>query len=72
MASIRNPGRPGFAITEIDGEGGHVYRRVRVGSHGRQHAEDSGDHRYLVGANADAFHSVDVGRGPLLEDCDFS
>ena len=58
---------PGFAITEIDGGGGHVYRRVRVGSHG----QPSGD-RYLVGANADAFHSVDVEHGPLLEGCDFS
>ena len=56
---------PGFAITEIDGEGGHTYRRVRIGSHG--HAGG-----YLIGANADAFHSVDVGRGPILEDCDFS
>jgi len=56
---------PGFAITEIDGEGGHAYRRVRIGSHGRAGG-------YLVGANADAFHSVDVGHGPLLEDCDFS
>jgi hypothetical protein len=61
---------PGFAITEIDGGGGHTYRRVRVGSHGR--AGHAGGEGYLVGANADAFHSADVAAGPLLEGCDFS
>ena len=60
---------PGFAVTEIDGPGGHAYRRVRIGSHG---AQPAGSWPLLVGANADALHSVDVEAGPLVEACDFS
>ena len=62
---------PGFAITEIDGEGGHRYERVRIGSHGTGMQPSSGQ-PLLVGANADALHSVDVAHGPTLVGCDFS
>ncbi len=34
--------------------------------------ESDGRGFYSAGANADAFHSVDVAAGPLLEECDFS
>ena len=61
----------GFAITEIDGAGGHRYHRVRIGSHGAGMQPSSGQ-PLLVGANADALHSVDVEIGPELVDCDFS
>ena len=70
LADVAILSAPGFAITEIDGAGGHTYTRVRVGSHGAQAA--GSEQPRLVGANADAFHSVDVAHGPLLDSCDFS
>ncbi len=50
-----------MAVQEMDGAGGHVYRRLQiVPRNGR-----------LISSNADAFHSSDLDRGPLLEDCHF-
>ena len=69
LADVTILSAPGFAVTEIDGPGGHAYRRVRIGSHG---AQPAGSWPLLVGANADALHSVDVATGPLVEACDFS
>ena len=43
---------------ELDGEGGHTYRRVKVARRDGQ----------LIASNADCFHSIDVARGPLLVD----
>ena len=56
----------GFAIVELDGACGHTYRRVRLIR--MQGEEDP----LLIASNADAFHSNDCGRGPLIEDCELS
>lgn len=50
-----------MAVQEMDGGGGHVYRRLQiVPRNGR-----------LISSNADAFHSSDLDQGPTLEDCHF-
>ena len=51
-----------FAITELDGACGHVYRRVKV-------VRRNG---YLIASNRDVFHSIDCQTGPLIEDSEFS
>jgi hypothetical protein len=50
-----------MAVQEMDGAGGHTYRRLQiVPRNGR-----------LISSNADAFHSSDTDKGPLLEECHF-
>jgi hypothetical protein len=51
-----------FAITELDGECGHVYRRIKVVRRGG----------YNIASNRDVFHSIDCQSGPLIEDSEFS
>jgi hypothetical protein len=48
----------GLNFYELDGEGGHTYRRIRYVRRDGQ----------LIASNADAFHSIDVAKGPTLED----
>ena len=48
----------GLNFYELDGEGGHIYRRI-------QYKRRDGQ---LIASNADAFHSIDVAVGPTLED----
>jgi hypothetical protein len=55
----------GFAIVELDGECGHVYRRVRL-------IRRPGDDPLLIASNADGFHSSDCAKGPLIEDSELS
>jgi len=55
---------PGFAIAEFVGAGGHTYRRVKV-------IRRPGTRRLSVSA-ADLFHSNLVGKGPVIEECEFA
>lgn len=48
----------GLNFYELDGEGAHTYRRIHNARRDWQ----------LISSNADAFHSIDVSVGPLLED----
>jgi hypothetical protein len=48
----------GLNFYELDGDGGHVYRRIKV-------TRAPG---YMIGSNADCFHSIDVGTGPTIID----
>jgi hypothetical protein len=48
----------GLNFYELDGDGGHVYRRIKV-------TRAPG---YMIGSNADCFHSIDVGVGPSIVD----
>lgn len=57
-------GAPGFGIHEREGAGGNAYRRCRI-------IRAPGTCR-LLAANADMFHSYDMGQGPLIEGCEFS
>ena len=52
----------GLNFYELDGEGGHTYRRIK-------NARRDGQ---LISSNADAFHSIDVAVGPLLEDSELA
>jgi hypothetical protein len=52
----------GLNLYELDGEGGHTYRRV---ANKRRDGQ-------LISSNADCFHSIDVGVGPLLEDSELA
>ena len=45
-----------MAIYEVDGEGANVYDSITI-------APSPG---YLIGSNADGFHSTDVAQGPAL------
>ena len=47
---------------ELDGDGGHTYRRINV----------TRAHGYMIGSNADGFHSIDVGTGPTIVDSEIS
>ena len=49
-------GGVGQAIYEVDGEGGNVFNNITI-------APSEG---YLIGSNADGFHSTDVATGPTL------
>ncbi len=53
-----------FGITESGGDGGNIYRRVKI-------VRRPGTQRMLV-SNADTFHSISVKNGPLIEQCEFS
>lgn len=55
---------PGFAIWEVEGEGGNHYSRCRI-------MRKPGTTRLLSGS-ADGFHSYQVRKGPLIEGCEFS
>lgn len=55
---------PHMALVEVGGAGGNVYRRCKV-------VRRPGTRR-LIACNADVFHSTKVGRGPLIEECEFS
>jgi len=55
---------PGFAIWEVEGEGGNHYSRCRI-------MRKPGTTRLLSGC-ADGFHSYQVRTGPLIEGCEFS
>jgi hypothetical protein len=58
---------PDFAVLESGGEGGNHYTfdvERGPGPAGESNAP-------LLSSNADAFHSVNVRRGPVLEDCHF-
>ena len=56
-----------FAVYEAGGEGSNHYRfTVKPGPRPPQAASDP-----LLSSGADAFHSVDVRRGPVLEGCHF-
>lgn len=48
----------GLNFYELDGEGAHVYRRIKV----------SRRPGYMIGSNADCFHSIDVAHGPTIID----
>lgn len=52
------------AITEFDGEGGHIYERVKL-------IRKPGSDR-LLAANSDAFHSSGCRAGPRLSECELS
>ena len=52
----------GLNFYELDGEGGHIYRRV---ANKRRDGQ-------LISSNADCFHSIDVAIGPLLEDSELA
>ena len=52
----------GLNFYELDGEGGHTYRRV---ANKRRDGQ-------LISSNADCFHSIDVAVGPLLEDSELA
>ena len=52
----------GLNFYELDGEGGHTYRRV---ANRRREGQ-------LISSNADCFHSIDVAVGPLLEDSELA
>eukprot|EP01052_Picozoa_sp_SAG31_P029664 SAG31_NODE_2966_length_4842_cov_23.744676_3_plen_427_part_01 len=58
-------GATGFAIQELDGQCGHVYRRVRI-------ARRSGTDPLMIASNADGFHSNSCGLGALLDQCELS
>eukprot|EP01043_Picozoa_sp_COSAG02_P037273 COSAG02_NODE_2784_length_8036_cov_15.324808_1_plen_538_part_10 len=47
-----------MAVYEVDGMGGNTYRTLKI----------EPDDGYLIGSNADGFHSTDVARGPTLVD----
>ena len=47
-----------MAVYEVDGMGGNTYRSLKI----------EPDDGYLVGSNADGFHSTDVAHGPTLVD----
>ena len=51
-----------FAIMELDGLCGHVFRHVRVVRR----------HPYLIASNRDVFHSIDCQTGALIENSEFS
>ena len=51
----------GFTIMELDGECGHIYRRVRV-------VRKPG---YMIASSADVVHSSDCARGATIEQCTF-
>lgn len=55
---------PHMALTEVGGKGGHIYRRCKV-------VRRPGTRR-LLACNADVFHSIQVERGPTIEECEFS
>jgi hypothetical protein len=52
----------GLNFYELDGEGGHIYRRINV-------TRAPG---YMIGSNADGFHSIDVANGPTIVDSEIS
>lgn len=52
----------GLNFYELDGEGGHIYRRINV-------TRAPG---YMIGSNADGFHSIDVATGPTIVDSEIS
>lgn len=52
----------GLNFYELDGDGGHTYRRINV-------TRAPG---YMIGSNADGFHSIDVGTGPHIVDSEIS
>lgn len=54
---------PGYAIWEVDGEGGNHYKNCRI-------LKRPATNR-LITSVADGFHSYHVRRGPLIEDCEF-
>jgi hypothetical protein len=54
---------PHMAVVETGGKGGHVYRRCKV-------IRRPGTQR-LMACNADVFHSIQVERGPTIEECEF-
>ena len=53
-----------FGIYEQDGEGGNVFRRVRI-------IRRPGTNR-LMSSTADAFHSINVKKGVLMEKCEMA
>ena len=55
---------PHMAVVETGGKGGHVYRRCKV-------IRRPGTQR-LMACNADVFHSIQVERGPTIEECEFA
>jgi hypothetical protein len=55
---------PHMAVVETGGKGGHVYRRCKV-------VRRPGTQR-LMACNADVFHSIQVERGPTIEECEFA
>ncbi|MDR3709317.1 MAG: right-handed parallel beta-helix repeat-containing protein [Capsulimonadaceae bacterium] len=64
LARVHVYASSGFAISELGGEGGNVYRDCVVG-------RKPGTDRLLAG-NRDAFHSYRMRKGPTIENCDFS
>ena len=48
-------------VGEMDGGGGHTYRRLQIVPRGGR----------IIDCNADGLHSSDVDRGPTLESCHF-
>lgn len=55
---------PQMALVEEGGPGGNAYRRCKV-------VRRPGTNR-LIACNADVFHSINVQRGPTIENCEFS
>ena len=53
-----------FGLHEQDGEGGNVFRRVRI-------TRRPGTNR-LMSAAADGYHSINVEKGALIEKCEFA
>ena len=50
-----------MAIAELDGAGGHVFRRVTLAPRNGR----------IISSNADAFHSADVDTAATLDHCHF-
>ena len=61
-----------MGFTEFDGQGGHVYRNVRLVRRPASSASPPSDPTPLVACNADCFHSSGVQRGPQLLDSELS
>ena len=58
---VRFYSAPGMLIIELDGGGGHSYRRVSVVCRPG----------YFLASNADIFQSIDLEKGPMIEDSYF-
>lgn len=68
MVDLRIENGSGFCLHESGGAGGNAYLRCTVT---RAPTPPGAQEEPLFSANADAFHSSNVRRGPVLEDCVF-
>ncbi len=67
LLDVRIESGIGFCVHESRGEGGNQYRYTVT----RGPVPAGAEEPPLLACNADAFHSSDVRKGPLLEDCLF-